>query len=371
MARSGGPSIKGGLIMSIDTRWRLTVDAAALIVCVGLVGSAANAEEAGDRGTPVPEARPGTSEAVAGRFDALLEKVTARLAAEKSGGAAPGAEVANVRAELAASRAKIEVLNAVVVEALVAQYEVEADLRSARRDGAAQVSAVQAEREEADARNLMLADQLEALADRLALLQAEVDTLRTADAAGPRTMGPAADSRSVAEAPAPQAVQSSSFQIVATASAAPIGDLLPYGDGGQPLVDEVSLAAVDRGVEPAAAPDDQIEVGQVHFNPGSAALTPGAERKTLEAAGRIQSMDVEVVRVVGYSDTMGGADGNQHLSLRRADTIAALLEDIGIPRAKIEIVGRGEDGIPEPTPDQVSEPLNRCAGIFVVTAYPK
>jgi hypothetical protein len=30
------------------------------------------------------------------------------------------------------------------------------------------------------------------------------------------------------------------------------------------------------------------------------------------------------------------------------------------------VIGRGEEGIPVPTYDQVAEPLNRCAGIFVV-----
>jgi outer membrane protein OmpA-like peptidoglycan-associated protein len=79
-------------------------------------------------------------------------------------------------------------------------------------------------------------------------------------------------------------------------------------------------------------------------------------------------MDVEVVRVVGYSDTVGGADGNQHLSLLCAGSIAALLEDIGVPRDRILIVGRGEEGVPEPAADHISEPLNRCAGIFVVPA---
>jgi hypothetical protein len=30
------------------------------------------------------------------------------------------------------------------------------------------------------------------------------------------------------------------------------------------------------------------------------------------------------------------------------------------------VIGRGEEGTPVPTDDQVAEPLNRCASIYVV-----
>jgi hypothetical protein len=36
----------------------------------------------------------------------------------------------------------------------------------------------------------------------------------------------------------------------------------------------------------------------------------------------------------------------------------------------IEVEGNGEKGAPEPTEDQVSEPLNRCAGIFALADLP-
>jgi outer membrane protein OmpA-like peptidoglycan-associated protein len=116
---------------------------------------------------------------------------------------------------------------------------------------------------------------------------------------------------------------------------------------------------------------DQMEVGQVHFDSGSAELTPGGERRTLEAAERIKAMEAAKVRVVGYADRVGNAGYNQQLSARRAHSIATLLERVGLPGDLVEVVGSGEDGIPVPTADQVSEPLNRCAGIFVVMDSPK
>jgi outer membrane protein OmpA-like peptidoglycan-associated protein len=82
-------------------------------------------------------------------------------------------------------------------------------------------------------------------------------------------------------------------------------------------------------------------------------------------------MEAAKVRVVGYADRVGDAGYNQRLSARRARSIATVLERVGLPRDLVEIVGSGEDGIPVPTADQVSEPLNRCAGIFVVMDSPK
>jgi hypothetical protein len=55
--------------------------------------------------------------------------------------------------------------------------------------------------------------------------------------------------------------------------------------------------------------------------------------------------------------------------LRRS--IATVLELAGLPGDSVEVVGSGEDGIPVPTSDQVSEPLNRIATIFVVMDSPK
>jgi OOP family OmpA-OmpF porin len=111
-------------------------------------------------------------------------------------------------------------------------------------------------------------------------------------------------------------------------------------------------------------------LNEIHFNPGSAALTPGGERKTLEAADRIKALGARDVRVSGYTDTEGPAAYNMHLSLQRARSIADLLESVGVAAEIIAVEGHGEDGAPVPTADQVSEPLNRCAGIFAMVDLP-
>jgi hypothetical protein len=47
-----------------------------------------------------------------------------------------------------------------------------------------------------------------------------------------------------------------------------------------------------------------------------------------------------------------------------------MLESLGVASEIIALEGKGEDGAPEPTADQVSEPLNRCAGIFAMAERP-
>jgi outer membrane protein OmpA-like peptidoglycan-associated protein len=109
----------------------------------------------------------------------------------------------------------------------------------------------------------------------------------------------------------------------------------------------------------------QFKIQEIHFNPGSANLTPGGERKTLTASRFISDLQVRSVRVVGYADTVGPTAFNQELALARAGSVANLLRRSGVPGKLIETVGMGEVKMPMPTTDDVSEPLNRCVGILV------
>ena len=116
----------------------------------------------------------------------------------------------------------------------------------------------------------------------------------------------------------------------------------------------------------AIAAGDSIKVAEVHFNTGSAQLTPGGERRALDAVERIRSMGPAKVRVVAFTDRVGDSAFNLVLSKERALSVAAVLERVGLPREMVEVVGSGEENIPVPTADGVPEPLNRSAGIFVV-----
>jgi outer membrane protein OmpA-like peptidoglycan-associated protein len=77
---------------------------------------------------------------------------------------------------------------------------------------------------------------------------------------------------------------------------------------------------------------------------------------------------VEVV-VTGHTDTLGGTEDNDSLSLERATAVAAKLKDSlaahGVAADAVTVVGRGERDLLVTTRDQKAEPRNRRVEITV------
>jgi outer membrane protein OmpA-like peptidoglycan-associated protein len=265
-------------------------------------------------------------------------------------------EIQTLRQRIEAAETQIQLLKSVVIQALRAQSAAEEALQ---RERVARDVAPGAGPDATGSRDLMLADHLAARTESLALLREDVAALR-AEALG--NQRPAADATQGDR-------ESSALEVIdESETGADVDPIADSGVGGayDPLLEDES-AALPGGL----SPDGQIEVGLVYFDSGSASLSPGGERKALEAADRIRAMEAARVRVVGYADTMGEAGYNRDLSTDRARSIATVLELAGLPGDSVEVVGSGEDGIPVPTSDQVSEPLNRIATIFVVMDSPK
>jgi outer membrane protein OmpA-like peptidoglycan-associated protein len=298
--------------------------------------------------------------ALADRLDALVEQAAARVGQPAGGGGAPAAEVIALRQQLEAAETQIALLKNVVIQALRAQSAAEEALR---REVAARHTAPGPEvaRDPVGAPDPMVADQLEALTDTVQGLRAEVAALR----------GRAPSEQMAQQEARPVTRQSRSVGLAKGALAAPAVEedamLAESGMGGQyePLIEDEPRGS-GPGDTAAALSGDPIKVAEVHFNSGSAELTPGGERRTLEAVEQIRSMEAAKVRVVAFADRVGDAASNRVLSQERALSIAAVLESVGLPRDMVEVVGSGEEGLPEPTADGIPEPLNRCAGIFVI-----
>jgi outer membrane protein OmpA-like peptidoglycan-associated protein len=303
------------------------------------------------------------SQALRERLDALVEQATARVGEQERQAGAPGAETLALREQLQAAETQIALLKNVVIQSLRAQSAAEEALR---REQATQRTVPQPAlaRTTVGSPELMLADQLEALTDTVQRLRAEVDGLRAQGASGQD-----------ATQHAGSVVQpSNSVGFTREAMAATVENedamLADAGMGGQyePLIQEEPFGSdgSDASATAALSSGAAIKVADVHFNSGSARLTPGGERKTREAVERIRSMGAAKVRVVAFADTVGDAASNLVLSKERARSVAAMLQSVGVRRELVEVVGSGEQGIPEPTGDGVPEPLNRCAGIFVI-----
>jgi len=82
------------------------------------------------------------------------------------------------------------------------------------------------------------------------------------------------------------------------------------------------------------------------FNTAEWKLKPEAETSLKEAAAKVLSIlrnSNDPVMIEGYTDNVGGFDYNQHLSEKRAESVADWLVQRGvIPMSKIKIRGFGK-----------------------------
>jgi len=138
------------------------------------------------------------------------------------------------------------------------------------------------------------------------------------------------------------------------------GYLSVRSDGSQP---PHCLSITVEMVPPAENPPGLWHLGPVYdFEAGGAELRSPAARAAvrLAAAGYAPGW---VVRVDGHTDTVGSAEDNRALSLRRAEAVAAALVREGVPWRDIQVNGHGETLLARPTADETPEPLNRRVNI--------
>ena len=143
----------------------------------------------------------------------------------------------------------------------------------------------------------------------------------------------------------------------------PSGDLLKGDTRGIRLVNPSATAATPQAApaDTAAAAGPSVSL-TVEFATGSADLTPQA-RHTLDQLGRaLTSQDLAQFkfRIEGHTDTVGTPAANKTLSQRRADAVAAYLEQqFSVAAARLKAIGMGEEGLAVPTPPQTANAQNR------------
>lgn len=71
-------------------------------------------------------------------------------------------------------------------------------------------------------------------------------------------------------------------------------------------------------------------------------LTPASRDNLRRLATSFEKYPNTRVMIVGHTDTQGGTDRNQSLSERRAQSLAGFLEQIGVNRARMTALGRGD-----------------------------
>ena len=97
----------------------------------------------------------------------------------------------------------------------------------------------------------------------------------------------------------------------------------------------------------------------LYFETGSNQLTAESQAEFAKLRTEVGERAAAEVMVIGHSDTVGNALGNDALSLQRAQSVRDLLVEAGVAGEKMEAVGRGERELLVPTADEVDEPKNR------------
>lgn len=79
------------------------------------------------------------------------------------------------------------------------------------------------------------------------------------------------------------------------------------------------------------------------FAVNSFTVRPDLQRDLQTVASNLQAYPNSTVQIVGHTDSDGDADFNQGLSERRANSVADVLLNAGIPFSRIQTFGRGEN----------------------------
>ena len=121
----------------------------------------------------------------------------------------------------------------------------------------------------------------------------------------------------------------------------------------------VAACAMPPPPPPPPVPPSPPPPYLVFFDWNSAVVGPSGREVIALAAQVFKSGSPVTVQVTGFTDTSGSADYNQRLSERRANAVAAVLVQDGVPQTNLVVTGRGENDLRVPTPDGVREPQNR------------
>ncbi len=160
-----------------------------------------------------------------------------------------------------------------------------------------------------------------------------------------------------------------------------VGKVLISGPRGQQVIDQAHYAALLDGSTPAAPSDDvrfqkdfdvaitarpqlpehfflYFESGGTQLTAASLALIPQILKEPEERATADMS-------IIGHSDTVGNADLNDALSLKRAQVVADLLKSRGLKVDALTVESHGKRNLLVPTPDQTPEPRNRRVEVSI------
>lgn len=102
------------------------------------------------------------------------------------------------------------------------------------------------------------------------------------------------------------------------------------------------------------------------FAKDSFAVRPDLQDDLTTVAASLNQYPESTVQVIGHTDSDGDAGYNQQLSERRANSVAGILINTGVPSSRVQTIGRGEN---EPVASNLSaegKAQNRRVEIVIV-----
>lgn len=130
-------------------------------------------------------------------------------------------------------------------------------------------------------------------------------------------------------------------------------------DGGTPPYDvSPEQLARDFGAARGAQPV-LPEQFLLYFESGGTELTAESRASLAVILARARARIAVDVSVIGHTDTLGKAEVNEGLALKRAGAIAEQLRQAGLPNLVLTVESHGERNLLLPTPDETAEPRNR------------
>lgn len=160
-----------------------------------------------------------------------------------------------------------------------------------------------------------------------------------------------------------------------------VGQVLVKGSGGEQRITQAGFAAPLDGSRPSAPVDEATfqrdfsaamaarpaapQHFLLHFESGDARLTPESLALLPQIVAVAAQRPHADMSVIGHSDTVGPAEQNVVLSLKRAQVVADLLKSRGLKVDALTVDSHGERNLLVATPDDTPEPRNRRVEVTV------
>ena len=160
-----------------------------------------------------------------------------------------------------------------------------------------------------------------------------------------------------------------------------VGKVLVRGSKGEQLIEQSHFGALlDGSVAPAPVEEAalQRDFGDamaarpplpqhfvLYFESGEAKLTAESQALLPEILASAEKRATVDMSVIGHSDTVGRAEVNEALSLKRAQAVADLIRSQGLRVETLSVESHGERNLLVVTSDETPEPRNRRVEISI------